>query len=187
MRVASCRSSNSVIPSASARVSPGGTNKPVVPSTTISAGPPTRLAITGRRLAMASITTRPKGSDKLGTATTSANAYHRATSASWPTICVTTSFFSVSCLRKRDSSGPSPTMIKCSGRLRVDAARFAAVIRASRPFSGRKRATAVITSAAAGIERPTRRCAISSSDTARTGGIPCGIWQIRSSRLRSSS
>src|SRR5262249_5253256 len=55
-------SSSATIAAASASGSRGGTSTPVLPSTTISRGPPSRGAITARPAAMASRSTRPKGS-----------------------------------------------------------------------------------------------------------------------------
>ena len=57
---------------------------PVSPSTTITRGPPSRGAMIGRRIAMASISTRPNGSRSDACSTTSIASTHAATSRREP-------------------------------------------------------------------------------------------------------
>ncbi len=56
--------------SASARASPGGTSQPVLPGSTVSRAPPWSVATTGRPIACASTTTRPKPSGEVEAETT---------------------------------------------------------------------------------------------------------------------
>src|SRR5262245_38057723 len=85
MAVRRCGSSSSAT-MADARTSGsrGGTSTPVLPSTTISHGPPSRGAITGRLAAMASSRTRPNGSRLDAWITRCAASMHAATSRRAP-------------------------------------------------------------------------------------------------------
>src|SRR5262245_14566301 len=77
-------SSNATMAAASASGSRGGTRSPVSPSATISSGPPSRGAITGRLAAMASSSTRPNGSRFEACTTTSIASMQAATSRRAP-------------------------------------------------------------------------------------------------------
>ena len=59
---------------ANASGSPGVTRQPVTPCTTVSTGPPKSAAMTGRAIAWASITTRPKASAWVDACTTTSDS-----------------------------------------------------------------------------------------------------------------